>query len=99
MPLTGLSGVRRLPGVRKLQLRAGVAGRQVPGDGVRKLDVAIGISCSIDLLGSMVVGVYDLRASNIGPPGCQKNHHLCSAKMLYFATQKRWRQPARKPHG
>ena len=28
--------------------------------------------CSIDLLGSMVVGVYDLRASNIGPVGCQK---------------------------
>ena len=31
-----------------------------------------GKDCSIDLLGSMVVGVYDLRASNIGPLGCQK---------------------------
>ena len=29
-------------------------------------------SCSIDLLGSMVVGVYDLRASKTGPVGCQK---------------------------
>jgi len=31
-----------------------------------------GTNYSIDLLGSMVVGVYDLRASNIGSLGCQK---------------------------
>ena len=36
------------------------------------VETLTGSNCNIDLLGSMVVGVYDLRASNIGPVGCQK---------------------------
>ena len=35
-------------------------------------------------VGFMVIGVYDLRASNTGPPECQKSTYFSMVKVLGF---------------
>ena len=40
-------------------------------------------------VGFMVIGVYDLRASNIGPPECQKKAYFSMVKVLGFTEQNR----------
>ena len=37
----------------------------------------------------MVIVVYDLRASNTGPPGCQNNAYFPMVKVLGFTEQNR----------
>ena len=49
-------------------------------------------------VGFMVIGVYDLRASNTGPPGCQKSASITTVKVLDFTEQNRHLNLALKTH-
>ena len=46
----------------------------------------------------MVIGVYDLRASNTGPPWCQKSASITTVKVLDFTEQNRHLNLALKTH-